>query len=167
MVEVELKSMEGRMKRRNQRGLSLVELIVAVTILAVLSVAALPLATIKIRTERERDLRYALSTLRTAIDKYKDICGIGAFGPPKIGSDCYPESLDVLVDGMKLAQDPNGVKLKFLRRIPKDPFTNKYEWGMRSTQDDPKSKSFGGQSVFEVFTKTEEKALDGTPYSDW
>jgi general secretion pathway protein G len=154
-------------KRRNQKGLTLVELIVAITILAVLSTLALPLASLKIRTERQRDLRYALTTMRTAIDKYKDNCDAGYFGPPKIGSNCYPESLDVLVAGMKLAQDPNGTKLKFLRRIPRDPFTNKFEWGMRSTEDDPKSKSWGGQAVFEVFTKSEEKAPDGTPYAEW
>ena len=143
------------------------ELIVACAILAVLSTLALPLARLKIRIERQRDLRYALTTMRTAIDKYKDNCDAGFFGPPKIGSNCYPETLEILVEGMKLAQDPNGVKLKFLRRIPRDPFTNKFEWGMRSTQDDPKSKSWGGQSVFEVFTKSEEKAPDGTPYSEW
>ena len=159
--------MVKQMKRRNQKGLSLVELIVAVTILAVLSMLALPLAILKIRTGRERDLRYALVTMRTAIDKYKDNCDQGFFGPPKIGSNCYPESLDVLVDGMRLAQDPNGTKLKFLRRIPRDPFINKFGWGMHSTEDDPKSKSWGGQSVFEVFTKSEEKAPDGTPYSEW
>ncbi len=154
-------------RKRHQRGLTLVELIVAFAILAVLSTMSLPLARLKIRTERERDLRYALVTMRTAIDKYKDICDLGSFGPPKIDSNCYPESLDVLVDGKVLAQDPNGTKLKFLRRIPRDPFTNTFEWGMRSTQDDPKSKSWGGQSVFEVFTKSEEKAPDGTPYSEW
>jgi general secretion pathway protein G len=140
-----VKQMKPRNHRgRNQKGLTLVELIVAFTILAVLSVLALPLASLKIRTEHQ-----------------------GFFGPPKIGSYCYPESLDVLVEGMKLAQDPNGTKLKFLRRIPRDPFTNKFEWGMRSPQDDPTSKSWGGQSVFEVFTKSEEKAPDGTPYSEW
>ncbi|MGA2197288.1 MAG: type II secretion system protein [Bryobacteraceae bacterium] len=155
------------MKRRNQRGLSLVELIVACAILAVLSTLALPLASLKIRTGRERDLRYDLTQMRLAIDKYKDNCDQGFFGPPKIGSNCYPESLEILVEGMKLAQDPNGTKLKFLRRIPRDPFTNKFEWGMRSTEDDPKSKSWGGQAVFEVFTKSEEKAPDGTPYAEW
>ena len=159
--------MVKQMKRRNQKGLSVVELIVACAVLAVLSTLALPLASLKIRTERQRDLRYALTTMRTAIDKYKDNCDQGFFGPPKIGSNCYPESLDVLVDGMRLAQDPNGTKLKFLRRIPRDPFTNKFEWGMRSTEDDPKSKSWGGQAVFEVFTKSEEKAPDGTPYAEW
>jgi general secretion pathway protein G len=153
--------------RAGQKGLTLVELIAAVAILGILSAMALPLTTLKLRMERERDLRYSLAAMRTAIDKYKDDCDAGFFGPSKVGSSCYPETLDVLVNGMKLAQDPNGVKLKFLRHIPRDPFMNSYEWGMRSTQDDPKSKSWGGQSVFDVFTKTEEKSPDGTPYSEW
>jgi len=155
------------MKRRNQRGLTLIELLVACTIMLVLSTVSLPLVRIKIRTQREADLRYDLQELRKAIDKYKDNCDQGYFGPPKLGSDCYPDSLDVLVEGMAIANDPNGTKLKFLRRIPKDPFTGKYEWGMRSPQDDPKSNSWGGQCVFDVFTKTEEKAPDGTPYAEW
>jgi general secretion pathway protein G len=155
------------MKRKSQRGLTLIELVVAFTIMLVISTLALPLARIKIRTQREADLRYALAEMRKAIDKYKDNCDAGYFGPPKLGADCYPDSLDVLVEGKTLANDPNGTKLKFLRRIPKDPFTGKYEWGTRSTQDDPKSKSFGGQSVFEVYTKTDDKAPDGTPYAEW
>jgi general secretion pathway protein G len=154
-------------RRKRQKGLMLVELIVAFTILAVLSVLMLPVAKLKIRMERERDLRYALQQLHTAIDKYKDNCTAGYFGPPKLGSDCYPESLEILVEGKVLAQDPNGVKMKFLRSIPKDPFTGKYEWGMRSTQDDPASSSWGGQCVFDVYTKSEEKAPDGTPYKEW
>ena len=155
------------MRRKNQRGLTLIELVVAFTIMAVLSTVSLPLARIKIRTEREADLRYNLAELRKAIDRFKDNCDQGYFGPPKLGSDCYPDSLDVLVEGKVLANDPNGTKLKFLRRIPKDPFTNSYEWGMRSPQDDPKSKSWGGQSLFDVYTKTEEKAPNGTPYAEW
>jgi general secretion pathway protein G len=155
------------MKRKNQRGLTLIELIVAFTILLALSTAALPLVRIKIRTEREADLRYSLTEMRKAIDKYKDNCDMGYFGPPKLGADCYPETLDILVEGKPLASDANGTKLKFLRRIPKDPFTGKYEWGMRSPQDDPKSKSWGGQCVFEVFSKTDDKAPDGTPYAEW
>jgi general secretion pathway protein G len=155
------------MRRKNQRGLTLIELVVAFTIMAVLSTVSLPLARIKIRTEREADLRYNLAELRKAIDRYKDNCDQSYFGPPKLGSDCYPDSLDVLVEGKVLANDPNGTKLKFLRRIPKDPFTNSYEWGMRSPQDDPKSKSWGGQSLFDVYTKTEEKAPNGTPYAEW
>jgi general secretion pathway protein G len=155
------------MRRRRQSGLMLVELIVAFAILAIISVLMLPVAKVKIRMERERDLRIDLQMLRNAIDKYKDNCEMNYFGPPKLGSDCYPDSLDVLVEGKAMAQDPNGVKLKFLRSIPKDPFTGKYEWGTRSTQDDPKSSSGSGQNVFEVFTKSEEKAPDGTPYKEW
>jgi general secretion pathway protein G len=154
-------------KRRNQRGLTLVELIVAFTILSALSAVALPLARIKLRVEREAELRYDLAELRKAIDNFKDNCDAGYFGAPKLGSDCYPDSLEMLVDGKTIANDPNGTKLKFLRRIPKDPFTNTYEWGMRNTQDDPTSKSWGGTCVFEVFSKTELKAPDGTPYAEW
>ena len=155
------------MRRRKQRGLTLIELVVAFTIMLVLSTLALPLARLKLRVAREAELLDDLRELHAAIDKYKDNCDMGYFGPPKLGSDCYPETLEVLVEGKTIANDPNGTKLKFLRRIPKDPFTNSYEWGLRSTADDPKSKSWGGQSVFDVYTKTEEKAPDGTPYSEW
>lgn len=155
------------MKRRNQRGLTLIELVVAFTIMLALSSLALPLARIKIRLQREADLLDDLREMHTAIDKYKDNCDQGYFGPPKLGSDCYPETLEVLVEGKAIANDPNGTKLKFLRRIPKDPFTNSYEWGLRSTQDDPKTKSWGGQCVFDVYTKTDDKAPDGTPYAEW
>lgn len=155
------------MRRRNQKGLTLVELIVAFTILAVLSMLSLPLARVKIEMQRERDLRRDLLDMHKAIDKYKDYCDQGYFGASKLGSDCYPESLEILVEGKTLAQDPNGVKMKFLRRIPQDPFTGKYEWGMRSTEDDPTTKSWGGQNVFDVYSKTDAKAPDGTPYAEW
>ena len=145
----------------------LIELVVAFTILMVLSTLALPLVRLKIRIEREAELRYDLSMMRKAIDRYKDNCAAGYFGPPKLGSDCYPDTLEILVTGKVLANDPNGTKMKFLRSIPKDPFTGSYEWGMRSPQDDPTSKSWGGQCVFEVFTKAEDKAPDGTPYAEW
>ncbi len=158
---------DGGMRRKNQRGLTLIELVVAFTILLALSTISLPLVRIKIRTNREADLRYNLAMMRKAIDKYKDNCDQGYFGPPKLGSDCYPDTLDVLVEGKAIANDPNGTKLKFLRGIPKDPFTGKYEWGMRSPEDDPKSQSWGGQCVFDVYTKTDEKAPDGTPYAEW
>ena len=153
--------------RRGERGLTLVELIVAFTIMLVLTSMAVPLARSRVRVERERDLRYALKEIHTAIDKYKDNCDAGFFGPSKAGSNCYPESLDVLVDGMKLAASPDGQKLRFLRRVPIDPFTHKAEWGLRSDQDDPKTQSWGGQNVFAVYSKTTERAPDGTPYSEW
>jgi general secretion pathway protein G len=155
------------MKRRGERGLTLVELIVAFTIMLILSTMAVPLARAKLRAERERDLRYALREIRNAIDKYQDNCYAGYFGPPKAGTNCYPESLDILVEGVKLAQSAEGKKLRLLRRIPRDPFTNSPEWGLRSDQDDPDSTSWGGQDVFDVFSKTQEKAPDGTPYSSW
>jgi general secretion pathway protein G len=155
------------MRRKNQRGLTLVELVVAFTIMLVLTAMAVPLARARIRVERERDYRRALDEVRTAIDKYKDNCDQGYFGPPKQGSDCYPESLDILVAGVKLAQSADGKKLRFLRHIPRDPFTNSTDWGMRSDQDDPDSTSWGGQNVFDIFTKSDAKAADGTPYAKW
>ena len=154
------------MKRRNQRGLSLVELIVAFTILLILTMMAVPLTRARLRTMRERELRYCLREMEDAIDKYKDYCDASYFGPVKQGTNCYPETLDILVEGQKLS-GPDGKKVKFLRRIPKDPFTGKAEWGMRSDADDPKAASWGGQDVFAVYSKTTEKAPDGTPYSEW
>ncbi|MBL0156467.1 MAG: type II secretion system protein [Bryobacterales bacterium] len=153
-------------RRRSQFGMSLVELIVAFTIMALLTAMAVPLARFRVRREKERELRYALRELHTAIDKYKDACDKNIF-QGKLGSDCYPETLDQLVEGVKIASDASGKKLKFLRRIPKDPFTGSTEWGMRSTQDDPKSNGWGGQNVFAVYTKTMEKSPDGTLYSEW
>ncbi len=154
-------------KRKGERGLTLVELIVAFTVLLILSSMAVPLARTKVRVERERDLRYALDDMRKAIDKYKDNCDLGYFGPAKAGTNCYPESLDILVEGVKLAQSADGKKMRLLRRIPVDPFTGKREWGLRSDQDDPKSTSWGGQNVFDVYTKAMDKAPDGSAYSDW
>ena len=153
-------------RRQGQRGLTLVELIVAFTILIVLSTMAVPLARYKIRRDKERDLNYALREMRTAIDKFKDDMDAGKIGPPKLDSDNYPESLDQLVEGVK-AMGAIDKKIKYLRRIPKDPMTNGKEWGLRSTRDDPKSSAWGGQNVFDVYTKTMDKARDGTPYSEW
>ncbi len=143
------------------------ELVVAFTIMLILTTMAVPLARAKLRAERERELRTALREVRNAIDKYQDNCYAGYFGPPKAGTNCYPESLDILVEGVKLAQSADGKKLRLLRRIPRDPFTNTKEWGLRSDQDDPDSQSWGGQDVFDIYTKTQEKAPDGTAYSTW
>jgi len=152
-------------RRRNQRGLTLVELIVAFTILLVLSTMAVPLARYKVRQEKERELQRALREIRTAIDKYKDDADAGKLGPQKIDSDNYPESLEVLVEGVK-ASGAVDKKIHYLRRIPKDPMTNSTDWGKRSTRDDPKSQSWGGQNLFDVYTKSIEKARDGTPYNE-
>ena len=154
------------LQKRKERGLTLVELIVAFTIMLLLTSMAVPLARSKVRRERERDLLHALDDMRRAIDKYKDMADAGYLGPQKQGSENYPENLQVLVDGVKLS-GPGDRKMRFLRRIPKDPFTNSTDWGLRSVQDDPKSNGWGGQNVFDVYTKTTDKAPDGTNYSDW
>ena len=155
------------MRRQRQRGLTLVELIVAFTIMLILTTMSVPLARSKVRAERERELRFDLDDMRRAIDKYKDYADANAFGPIKQGTNGYPESLDQLVEGVKLASSAKGEKMRFLRRIPRDPFTGKAEWGMRSDQDDPESASWGGQNVFDVFSKTSDKAPDGTCYCTW
>jgi general secretion pathway protein G len=146
--------------------MSLVELIVAFTILLTLTAMALPMARYKVRREKEQSLRLALREMRTAIDKYKDMADRGELGQTKLGTENYPETLEILVEGVKIP-GPEDKRVKFLRRIPKDPFTNNDDWGKRSTQDDPKSQSWGGQNVFDVYSKTYERAPDGTPYSEW
>ena len=152
----------------NRRGMTLVELIVAFTIMALLTTMAVPLARYKVRRDRERDLRYALREMRTAIDKYKDMADAGQIPPTETTADAdgYPTSLDSLVDGVKLSGTVDK-KVRLLRRIPKDPMTGTYDWGKRSTRDDPKSTSWGGQNIFDVYTKSIEKASDGTAYSEW
>ena len=138
------------------------ELIVTVAILAILAGAAAPIARFKVKRDKERELRYDLWTMRDAIDKYKDAADRGAF-QTKVDSQNYPPDLETLVNGV----DVQGKKVRFLRHIPVDPMTNKTEWGLRSMQDDADSDSFGGQSVFDVYSKSQGTALDGTKYHDW
>ena len=154
------------MRRARQRGMTLVELIVALTILMLLSTMAVPLARYQVQRNKERDLQRALDEIRKGIDKFKDDMDAGKIGPPKIDSDNYPETLEQLVEGVK-ATGAVDKKIKYLRRIPKDPMTNSKDWGMRSTRDDPKALAWGGQNVFDVYTKSSDKAKDGTPYSEW
>src|SRR5579864_8628682 len=154
------------MPKSDQRGMTLVELIVAFTILALLSTLAVPLAAYKVKRDKERDLRYALREIRSAIDRYKDAADQQKI-QVKVGTDGYPEDLDILVKGVTLVGDAKGSKIKFLRRSPIDPMTGTTEWGKRSSQDDPKSNSWGGQNVFDVYSTSMERARDGTPYSEW
>jgi general secretion pathway protein G len=151
-----------RAVRNSERGLTLVELIVATFILAILATAVLPVARFQVKRQNERLLRYDLWMMRDAIDKYKDAADRGAF-QTKVDSQNYPPDMETLVDGV----DVQGKKLKFLRRIPTDPMTGKAEWGLRSMQDDPDSDSYGGQSVFDVYSKSQGTALDGTKYATW
>jgi general secretion pathway protein G len=155
-------SSKSHRERRADRGFTLIELIVATTILIILTSLALPLARVTIKREKEHELRRALWEMRDAIDRYKDAADRGAF-QTKVGSENYPPDLDTLVKGV----DVHGKKLKFLRKIPIDPMTNSTDWGLHSMQDDPTSDSWDGQNVFDVFTKSDGTALDGTKYKDW
>ena len=145
-----------------ERGLTLVELIVTVAILSILASAAFPVARFQVKRQNERILRYDLWMMRDAIDQYKDAADKNAF-QIKVDSQGYPPDLETLVNGVEVQTK----KVKFLRRIPVDPMTGKAEWGLRSMQDDPTSDSYGGQSVFDVYSKSTGTALDGTKYSDW
>src|SRR5919109_2432188 len=152
----------SRIDLRSSRGLTLIELITAITILIILTGTAIPIARTRIKREKERELRQALWEMRDAIDRYKDAADRGAF-QIKLGTEGYPPDLETLVKGV----DVQGKTLRFLRRIPIDPMTGKAEWGMRSLQDEPDSTSWGGQNVFDVYTKSQGTALDGTKYSEW
>jgi general secretion pathway protein G len=154
------------LRKKGERGLTLIELIVAVMIMALLTTMAVPLARYKVRRDRERELQFSLREVRKAIDDYKDAALAGKI-EVKLGTDGYPETLDQLVQGVKLLQSADGKKIKFLRRIPLDPMTNSRDWGMRSEQDDPASQSWGRQSVFDIYTKSTDRARDGTLYSEW
>lgn len=151
-----------RIRRGRESGLTLVELIVTVFILSILASAAVPVARFEYKRQKERELRRDLWEMRDAIDRYKDAADRGAF-QTKIESQNYPPDLDTLVNGVEV----QGKKLKFLRRIPVDPMTGKAEWGLRSMQDDPDSQSWGGQNVFDVYSKSDGTALDGTKYNTW
>jgi general secretion pathway protein G len=145
-----------------ESGLTLIELIITVTIISILALAAIPIARFQVKRVKERELRYDLWQMRDAIDHYKDAAEKGAF-MTKTDSFNYPPDLDTLVNGV----DVQDKKVKFLRRIPIDPMTGTAEWGLRSNQDDPDSDDFGGQNVFDVYTKSDGTALDGTKYSTW
>jgi general secretion pathway protein G len=147
---------------RRSRGFSLLELIIATMILMVLSTMVLPMARLSIKREKEKRLRADLWEMRDAIDRYKLDADRNAF-QTKVDSQGYPPDLETLVKGV----DIQGKKVRYLRKIEIDPMTGTTEWGLRSMQDDPDSDSWGGQSVFDVYTKSQDEALDGTKYKDW
>jgi general secretion pathway protein G len=160
-----------RMHRALHRddGYTFVELLVVTALVAILASAVMPLARVATQRQREIELRRTLRELRTAIDHYKDAADQGMIAATelKLGNEGYPPTLEVLVEGVRASGDATDRKLKFLRRIPIDPLTGTKEWGMRSYQDRPDARSWGGQNVFDVFTTSEGTALDGTKYKDW
>jgi general secretion pathway protein G len=151
------------------RGYTFVEVLVVTTILLILASAVMPLAQVTSQRAREAQLRRDLRDMRTAIDKFKDMVDTGAIAATDLrpGSEGYPATLEILVEGVTAANDASARKLRFLRRIPIDPMTNSAEWGMRSYQDKPDSTSWGGQNVFDVYSKSDATALDGTKYREW
>jgi general secretion pathway protein G len=159
----------GRPSDDGGSGYTFVELLVVVTILLVLASAVLPLAQVTSQRQREAELRRDLREMRTAIDKFKDAVDTGQIPTTELkpANEGYPPDLETLVEGVSAANDATGRKLKYLRRIPIDPMTNSDEWGLRSYQDKPDSTSWGGQNVFDVYTKNGGTALDGTKYRDW
>jgi general secretion pathway protein G len=153
----------------SQRGFTFIELVVVTAILLILSSTVLPLAQVTAQRQREVELRRDLREMRTAIDKFKDAYDRGLIARTQVdaGSEGYPPDLDTLVEGVNLANDASGRKLKFLRRVPQDPMTKTTEWGLRSYQDEPDSTSWGGENVFDVYTTSTGTAIDGTNYRDW
>ncbi len=154
-------------KRRNavrpgEAGMTLIELIIVVTMLGILATAAVPVAKFQVKRTKERELRRDLWEMRAAIDAYKDAADKGGI-QTKADSNNYPPDLQTLVDGV----DISSKHVRFLRRIPVDPMTNSNEWGLRSNQDDTDSDSFGGQNVFDVYTKSQGTSLNGEKYSTW
>ena len=164
-----MRSWRTRLGRNGEAGYSLIELLAVSVVLLVLASAVMPLAKVTVQRAREAELRRALREMRTAIDRFKDAADLQQIAATelKAGAEGYPPTLEILVEGVRASGDATGRKLKYLRRIPMDPMTHTFEWGMRSYQDDADSTSWGGQNVYDVYTTSEGTALDGTKYVDW
>ena len=156
-------------RNRNERGSSFVELLIVSVILLILASAAAPLARVTVQRERETELRRALREVRVAIDNYKDAVDLGVIGGPDLDprNQGYPPDLQTLVDGVEPLDENAGEVLRFLRRIPIDPITREAGWGLRSYQDDPDTPTWGGQNVYDIYSRAPGTALDGTRYRDW
>ena len=148
-----------------QQGFTLIELLAAIAILLLLTSMALPLARVQVQRTREEDLRRELRMMRDAIDRYKDMSDHGMI-PVKVDTFGYPPDLKTLVEGV-VVKGTATAKYKFLRKIPVDPMTGNADWGLRSMQDDPDSKGWGGQNVFDVYSKSAGTGLNGVAYGDW
>src|SRR5229473_3045511 len=154
-----------RRRLSSETGMTLLELIIACSILVILSSAALPVARFSILHRKEAELRRDLREMRDAIDRYKDAADRNLIRV-ELGSENYPPDLETLVKGVQLGAGSDR-KIRFLRQVFKDPMTGQTDWGLRAVQDDPDSRSWGGKNVFDVYTKSQGTALDGTKYSDW
>jgi general secretion pathway protein G len=154
-----------RGKSRSERGMSLLELIIACSILMILSSAALPIARYTIVHKKEELLRYNLRQMRDAIDRYKDLADSNKIRV-EVGTEGYPPDLETLVKGVKVGAGDEK-KIRFLRRIPVDPMTGQTDWGLRAVSDDPDSRSWAGKNVFDVYSKSQGTASDGTRDADW
>ena len=153
-------------RRTGQAGVTLLEMVVTIGVLLVLASVIVPTARFTIKRQKELELRRSLRDIRRAIDEYKKYCDAGAIAKEGVDSECYPPDLEILVDGVNKVGTV-GQKLKFLRRIPVDPFTKTKEWGMRSYQDEADSTSWGNQNVYDIYTNYDGTALDGTKYQEW
>jgi general secretion pathway protein G len=151
-------------RRHRERGYTLAELVMVAALIALLSTIVLPVAKFTVKRQKETELRLALRQMRTAIDEHKRLSDQGMI-PVKLGGEGYPESLDVLVEGIDLVGQER--RQRFLRRIPIDPMTGEAEWGLRSYQDEPDSTSFGGQNVYDVYSLSDGTGLNGIEYKDW
>ena len=158
-----------RLTRSGNEGFTFIEMLVVTALVGILAMAIMPLAKVTMQRQREIELRRALRELRTAINHYKDAADQGKIPATSIraGSEGYPPDLDTLVVGVRSGEGATEKKLKFLRRIPIDPMTSSKEWGLRAYEDRPDAKSWGGQDVYDVYSKSEGTALDGTKYADW
>jgi general secretion pathway protein G len=157
------------MTLRAERGYTFVEVLIVTMMLLVLASAVMPLTKVVSQRAREAELRRTLREMRSAIDRFKDAADQGVIPATELkpANENYPAELDTLVEGVSVANDASGRKLKFLRRVPIDPMTSTREWGLRSYQDKADSTSWGGQNVFDVYSRSDGTALDGTKYKDW
>ena len=153
---------------RRQPGYSFVELVLVCTLLVSLSAAAFPIAKFTVKRHKEIELSYSLRLMRNAIDEYKRFSEAGLLELQQcLGCDGYPEELENLTEAQSLTNHPPDVVKRFLRRIPIDPMTGEAEWGLRSYQDDADSKSWGGENIYDVYSLSEGRGLNGVPYSEW
>jgi general secretion pathway protein G len=163
VVDVRSSAERRRLRvRSGERGVTLMELIIVLAILSVLATAAIPAVKFEVKRSKERQLRAELWEMRRAIDMYKDVADLGGI-QTKADSNNYPPDLQTLVNGV----DVKDKKMRFLRAIPVDPMTGNTDWGLRSNQDPPDADSFGGQDVYDVYSKSQATALDGTKYNTW